>query len=244
MPAYRFFNDQPLKTSQKLLLEGLEHKHLKQVMRKEVGDEVEIADGKGTLAVAKVLLFKKSETLLEIQKVTFLPKKHELVLYQAMPKATKLDLIVEKGTELGLSKIYLFMGERSIQKPTAVKLDRLKSIAVSALKQSGRLYLPEIELISPIGEWDKTVSNAFYGEVTQAPLLQNALGEVQNLHSLSFCNGPEAGFSKKETLHLQKIHFKGVSLHSNILRTETAPLIFLSLAFNHLLAKGNTAIVN
>ncbi|MCH9632091.1 MAG: Ribosomal RNA small subunit methyltransferase E [Chlamydiae bacterium] len=245
MPAYRFFIDQTFEVSQQITLDGFEHKHLKQVMRVDEEDEIEITDGKGNLARAVVLMLDKNHTTVEIKEVNFFPKKHNLILLQCMPKASKLDLILEKGTELGLSEIHICMGEKSVQKLPTEKLERLRSITISALKQSGRIYLPKIKIIRPIAEWENAKPFAFFGDLSyEAPLLGKELPQNQEAQTFYFCNGPEAGFSKRELKKLRQKNFKGISLHTNILRTETAPLVFLSAAFQHLLAQGNHAIVN
>ncbi len=245
MPAYRFFTDQVLKEKKEITLEGFEHKHIKQVMRLDVGNEIEVTDGKGNLALAKICVCEKSSTTVEITTLTFFPKEHDLILLQAMPKASKLDLILEKGVELGLTEIHIFMGEKSIQKLPLEKLGRLQTIATSALKQSARLYLPQIKVISPISKWPDAPSNAFFGDLGEgAPLLFNALGEIQGIKKLYFCNGPEAGFTKKELKLLRQKKFNGVSLHTNVLRTETAPLAFLSIAFQKFLTESDGSIVN
>lgn len=245
MPAYRFFTQTSLKALQEFKMEDLEHRHLKQVMRLEKGDTFEATDGQGHLALCKLIAVEKNYSLAQILQLNFFEKTHELVLLQAMPKTSNLEWIIEKGTELGLTQICLFQGDRSVQKISVDKKKRLETLAISALKQCGRLHLPKIEFIQPIKAWATQFDSVFYGDVssTSYPLLKQ-LSEINESKKLTFACGPEAGFSKEEIKLMENKGLKKTCLHYNILRAETAPLSFLSLASHFFLIQNNSAIVN
>lgn len=244
MPAYRFYSSDPLKANSDFFLEDLEHRHLKQVMRLNPKDTFEATDGRGTLVECEVVSIEKSKTHARVLKINQAQRNYELSIIQAMPKMNHLEWILEKGTELGMTRIVLFQADHSVQTLKADKMSRLQSILISALKQSGRLFLPTIEVISNLNQL--SCSNpAFYGDVSSSALhLSNALKKTSISKNLIFVNGPEAGFSKKEETWMKEKGFVGVSLHHNILRTETAPLAFLSIASEHLALTIDGAMIN
>lgn len=245
MPAYRFYKKEAFKTHQTLLLEEDEFHHLKNVMRHKEGDIIEIVNGMGGLAFAKITEIKKQHAIVTVTKAEFFIKKYDIILLQAMPKIHKLDLIIEKGTELGMSELHLFKGEKSAQKLIEEKLTRLKLKAISALKQSGRYYLPQIKMIPHIKEWKPSFRNAYYGDLhAKASFFLEKMSSALISSPLYFCSGPEAGFSENETALLKQQNFKGILLHTNILRAETASLVFLSLAHHQLLIESNGPIIN
>jgi 16S rRNA (uracil1498-N3)-methyltransferase len=245
MPAYRFFKKKAFESQQTLIIEDDEFHHLKNVMRHKEGDHIEIINGMGGLAFAEIMEIKKRHATVAISQVEFFTKKQDIILLQAEPKIHKLELIIEKGTELGMSELHLFKGEKGVQKLTEEKLTRLELKAISALKQSGRYYLPVIKIVPPIKNWEISFHHAYYGEVhIGAPPLYKKLPTCLDASAIYFCCGPEAGFSEKETSDLKEKNFKGISLHTNVLRAETAPLVFLSLMHHHLLIQGDGPVIN
>lgn len=245
MPASRFYQDKFFEEGETITIEDDEFHHLKNVMRHEQGDCIEIINGKGSLGFANLVEIKKKCALALINKVSFFEKTHDFIILQGMPKLNKLEILLEKGTELGATEFHLFHADKSSTKIINEKLHRMNLKLTSALKQSGRYYLPQIKMIPPIPKWEPSFQNAYFGALNEnAPLLYNLLSKKEDLQPYFFCCGPEAGFSEKEIELLNKKHFKGVSLHPNILRTETAPLAFLSLVYHHLLIHGHRTIVN
>ncbi|MCB1119475.1 MAG: 16S rRNA (uracil(1498)-N(3))-methyltransferase, partial [Chlamydiia bacterium] len=161
MPAERFFAPLP-HTS----LTGEECRHLIRVMRARVGDTIELIDGKGTLTTAEITAIDKERCLLRpLKQHHFPPTLPPLILAQALPRQNRLDTIVEKGTELGMSTLWLFPGDRSEKK--GVSLERLTAITIAATKQCGRLHLPTIALMPPLTEWENLPTPTYYG--TLAP---------------------------------------------------------------------------
>lgn len=230
MPHARYYTPHPLRHGDFVTLTPEEEKHLLKVMRTQIGDLVELVDGKGSLAKAVLI----SSHKLKIEEIYFeKPLETQLIVAQALPKASRLDFIVEKGTELGMSELWLFPGERSEKKEVSeTLLHRLESIVISSLKQCGRLYLPKILIKPSLKLWKAPLQYpSFFGDVdpTAPPLLK-----AWDKDSLIFFIGPESGFSHNEDKLLKEFHSKGVKLHNQILRTDTASLCFLSIA-NHAL---------
>lgn len=221
MPADRFFIDAPLTTP--LILEGPELHHL-HVMRIRPGETIEVVNGRGELVQAVVESIDKQTAELKITSHSKQPTpQHNLILAQALPRLTSLEWIVEKGTELGVTQFWLFPGERSEKislSPT--QLQRLETIILNSLKQCGRLYLPQLLLKPSLDKWEKPHGTLFFGDVGKAPKLQGPFSDTV------FFIGPEKGFAPKEIERLHQFNAKGISLHENILRTETAAITALS----------------
>ncbi len=239
MPHNRFFLDAPFHLDEELLLEGEEAHHLLRVMRNQVGDGVEIVNGKGQLAEA---LIQKSEKKAAYLRLTAIQEEsrppHEVILCQALPRLSRLEMIIEKGTELGMTELWLFPGDLSEKKElSSHQQERLHAIATAAMKQSGRLYLPKIIYKPPLIQWPSTSLRSYFGDTDpQAPPFLELLSQ-HPLESLLFFVGPEAGFTEREEAFLKKQNGQGVRLNRHILRTETAPLAALAVISNFFLTK-------
>lgn len=232
MPIERFYCDAPLNSQTTVNLKEKEFHHMAHVIRVKEGDEIELIDGKGALAQATVASLSKHHAVLNVGLViTSPPPSFKMILAQAIPRMPRLDYILEKGTELGMTDLWLLPSERSERMHfTGHQLQRMQSITISALKQSGRLFLPNIELKSTLGEWASLDIPLFYGDVNpNVPALLPVIQEVSPKKGLIFCVGSESGFSENEIAHLSSIGGKGVKLNDFILRTDTAALCALSL---------------
>ncbi len=244
MPAYRYYIESSLKEKE-VTLKGSEHQHLQRVMKQREKEAAELVNGQGSLAQATILQIGKKETLLQIDRVDFHPITFKFILFQALTSPSHLEVIVEKGTELGMTELVLFRGENSTGYFSDQKCKRLDIKIISALKQSGRLYIPTIKWVENLDSIQANTDFSCFGDVTRdAPPLFQVLPTDNTLKSFSYCSGPERGFTDLEIEALKKIGFLGVSLHSNTLRAETAPLTFLSLIHHYLRLQSNGAIVN
>lgn len=229
MPINRFFYEGDLNAEQTISLEDAEHHHLAHVTKNRIGDQVEIINGCGILAMAKIIKIERRSASLLIQKVEKHPNKDkELILAQAIVRMNRLDTIIEKATELGVTSIWLFPAQESERELLLdSQIQRLQTVAISAIKQCGRLYLPQILLYFPILKWEKQEGFLFFGdvEIDAPPLWKEEFSSQRNL----FVTGPESGLTPEEVHHLRLIGGKGVSLHKNILRTDTASIAALTL---------------
>lgn len=226
MPIDRFFYPYSLATSS-LVLTGEECHHLS-VMRIKPEEEIEIVNGKGSIAKALVRTISKKEAVLEILSHDQAPiPPYELILAQALTKPANLEWIIEKGTELGATEFWLFPGDLSEKKNLSENQEkRLHHLTISALKQCGRLYLPSITLKPPLRNWEKPPGSFFFGSLfPHAPFLSSASSPV------TFVIGPEKGLSPDETATLQALQAQGVKLHDHTLRAETAALAALAQLF-------------
>ncbi len=226
MPAERFYLDADL--SDTVTLEGTEFHHLAHVMRVRIGDTVELVNGRGSLAQGKVTSLSKQSATLEIlsSAQSPLPPPH---LFLAVPllRPAKLEFIIEKGTELGADAFFLYSAHHSEKEGLSPnQKERLQHIAISAMKQCGRLDLPPIHLVSQWEELFEIPATHLFGDTrpTAKPISPKK-------EKVLFITGPEKGFSEKEVKSLDQKGV-GVRLHKNILRAETAPLVALCLLGN------------
>lgn len=232
MPAERYYIPDQLALGSELHLMDQEFHHIVNVMRTKEGEQVEIVNGKGVLAIAQVARIEKKRALLIVKERSVEPPSaFEIVLAQATPRMNRLDFILEKGTELGMTQLWLFHAQHSERKElTDSQLERMRSVTISAMKQCGRLYLPEIIIKPPLAKWTKLDYPSFFGDLDpKAPASELALIGSQECKGICFFVGPESGFTDKEEAALRALGVVGVKLHKNILRTETAALVALSL---------------
>jgi len=195
-------------------------------MRSQVGDSVEVVNGRGELAAAAIQTIGKDKAILKITSHRTEKKRAEIILAQAIPRMNHLEWIIEKGTELGASIFWLFPGDYSEKKTlSGHQEDRLKALSIAAMKQCGSLFLPSIVIKPPLAIWTPLAGSLFYGDVRKnVPKLPHAPKEP-----IVIFIGPEKGFSPKEVEILeQKLKAQGIKLHENILRTETAGIVALA----------------
>ncbi len=228
MPENRFFQDTPLQKGQTTSLQEEELRHLK-VMRCKEGDVIELVNGQNLLAKAQITNLSKSSVSLHLIEVKTKPTPtKQVILAQSYLRPKNLDLVIEKGTELGATAFLLFPGDRSEKTSLSQnQLHRLRHLTISALKQCGRLDLPKIEQMPPLADWPTPPpGDLFFGDLTSSTPL------TPTSHTTLFI-GPEKGFSPEEENILHNtFHAKGIRLNPNILRAETAALCALSLSIS------------
>ncbi|MBS0627090.1 MAG: 16S rRNA (uracil(1498)-N(3))-methyltransferase [Verrucomicrobia bacterium] len=234
MPVDRFYLNQDLIQEDLIFLKEDEFHHLAHVLRVKEGETIEILNGKGSLASAKVEKIEKHQARLSILSSNQSPKpSYELILAQAIPRQPRLEYILEKSVELGATQIWLFPGELSEKKTLSSSgLERAHHILISAMKQCGRLFIPSLSLSPPISSWDPSSlpKSSFFGDTNPDAKSFLSCLKAETINSCCIVIGPEKGFHAKEISHLKSLEIRGVHLHSNILRTDTAAICSLSLA--------------
>lgn len=230
MPERRFYYAGSLEKSSQVVLEGEEAFHMLSVMRCKIGEQVELINGKGGFALAEIEKTSKGSAELIVQSSsTEPPPTFKIILAQALPRHNRLEMILEKGTELGVTDFLLFPGMLS-EKKARINVERLQKILISALKQSGRLYIPHLEIKEPLSLWEIPKSTGFYGDLhSAAPSFFQAWQNSRPKEEALFFIGPEQGFHEKEELLLKNAGVIGVRLNQNTLRTDTAAICALSL---------------
>jgi 16S rRNA (uracil1498-N3)-methyltransferase len=239
MPIERYFVDCELKNNESVQIRDREFHHLSHVMRSHTGDQIELINGRGQLAEGMILESKKDYAIVQIRKcIQAVEKPTKIILAQALTKQNRLDFILEKATELGVDAFWLFPGELSIKKELSEhQLEKARLQLIAALKQCGRLFIPEIHLFPALQKCRSIEGTAFFGDVSPtAEPLKDQIIKIEQPSSLIFFTGPESGFSSREIARLKELGVKGAKLHENILRTDTASILAIGL-FSHLLLK-------
>jgi len=229
MPVDRFFLDQEFKKGYKVVLSGDEANHIAKATRKLKGETLSIVNGRGALATCEIDSIEKKQVTVSILSVeSSSPSGNRSILVQALPRLNRLDSIIEKVTELGVSEIVLFPGERSEKKELSEhQKKRVHTVIINALKQSGRLYLPKLSFIGKLSEY-KRGGLKLYGDLSpSAEMISSVINSRCN--AVSFFVGPESGFSENEIGILKSMAAKGVTLSENILRTDTAAIAAISI---------------
>jgi len=226
MPKYFFKPDKPLSIGSEIVLEGDTAFHLVNVLRIKTGDELTLCDGSNTDYIVVVSLFsKKTKVSAVVKNITPCATEPsiKISLYQSLPKGDKLDLIIQKTVELGVTEIIPVVTSRSLVKPKNNKTERYQRIAESAAGQSMRGIVPKVhEPISfndvPVGE---TTFVAYEGEKILS--FKTALLKA-NSNKINIWIGPEGGFAPEEIAALTEKGAIPISLGARILRTETAAI--------------------
>lgn len=210
---------------------GPEAHHLRTVLRLAPGDSIIFFDGTGARYQARIERIRKDRVTATITAQSQdLPPKVRLHLGQALLKGQKMDLILQKATELGVEAIWPFSSEHGAHKPQKdVQMERWQRIVLEACKQCDRAKPPEIhdtqaitELLSRPPSCD---ARLIFWEHETRHTLNEALDErKKDCRSVFFLLGPEGGFSQTEVACAQKEGFIPVSLGPRILRAETATL--------------------
>lgn len=230
MPAERFFLVHSLQKNESIIIKDEEYHHLVRVMRNKVGDQVEIINGNGVLAIAEIVAIEKKQASLIIKdRFVSVPPKLKITLLQSIPKPNRLDNIVEKCTELGVTDICLIATQKSDRKELSEdQLKRLAYLSIAAAKQSGRLFLPRITIHNQSLDFPK--STCFYGDVDpSAPLLVDFIQKNQLSSNIVVAIGPESGFTDEELRKFKSKGFQGIHLNKAILRTDTAAITAIAL---------------
>jgi 16S rRNA (uracil1498-N3)-methyltransferase len=236
MSHKEYFYTKPENISQDYVeIKGAELKHLSRVVRKKVRDIIYVVDGKGNLYTVLLTEIKKQFAIGEIQKRTrFVGEENfQLILAQAVPKGSRFDLVVEKGTELGVSAFIPLLCEHSIVDISPAKISRWRNVAIAAMKQSGRSVLPEISPVQSIKQIIENKNILTPGFIAHQDSGSKSLSRVTQsfkekgtlTKSTMILIGPEGGFSEAEIQHALENQFVPFSLGQRRLRSETAGVV-------------------
>jgi 16S rRNA (uracil1498-N3)-methyltransferase len=223
--AERFYRPEGWRDGRATLV-GDEARHLARVCRIGVGGSVSLFDGHGYEAMAEVARIDRDCVELVVHDSG--PGRRDLpgvlVLAAAVPKGDRFDWLVEKATEIGVTRLVPILAGRSVVEPRAAKVDRLRRRVVEACKQSGRSRLMELD--GPI-RWEKWLESD-PGPVTTRLIAEpggGPLGAGFDLgRGVAVAIGPEGGFTSQEVDAAVRAGYRPVSLGPTILRTETAAL--------------------
>ena len=254
MKIHRFIDDFDLSKKELEITGEIAHQVIK-VLKLKIGEKIELCDGKHISAIAYIREIKNKNVIIEIEKVNKIKiGENTVTLFCCILKKENFELVVQKTTECGISKIIPIISARTIK--TGLNLERLKKIAKEASEQSGRNAVPEI--LEPISFdeslklakendlnilFDSSGKNSFkiHAYSPAGELLCSARQPAQciskehspdSLQNINIWIGPEGGWTEEEIKKAKNKNFKIMSLGNLTLRGETAAIISTYLAVN------------
>lgn len=236
----QFFVESSQIQGSEIIIEGTDVNHIKNVLRMKPGEEVMISDGTDKHYICSIVAISEEQVTARIVDIdtntTELPVK--LYLFQGLPKADKMELIIQKSVELGVYEIIPVAMKRCVVKLDAkkekTKITRWQGIAESAAKQSKRMVIPKISSVMNFKEavaYAKSldyniIPYEFANGMEQSKQVVKSLGRYK---SVGIFIGPEGGFEEAEIAYAKENNMQIISLGKRILRTETAGLTALSI---------------
>lgn len=235
----RFYIAAALVNGQSLSLPDETAHYAANVLRMAQDDSIVLFNGDGHEYAATITSISRKQTTVHItgQRTTHSESPLHTVLAVAVSKGERMDWIIQKCTELGVTEIQPVISERTEVRlsndRSDKKLEHWRKVAISACEQSQRTCIPHIYTPVSLGTWlSETESKAassvrliLHTAITE-PI---ALKEISTPTRVVLLSGPEGGFSAEEFAAVSRSGFQPVSLGSRVLRTETAPVAMLTL---------------
>ena len=243
---YQFFVEPGQIQGRRIIITGSDVNHIRNVLRLKPGEEIAVSNGTdGREYRCGIESFTEDEVICSLRFVkedgVELPSR--IFLFQGLPKADKMELIVQKAVELGAYEVIPVAARRCVvrldEKKAASRISRWQGIAEAAAKQSRRGIIPQVH---PMMNMREAVAYARTMEVKLIPyeLAENmghtkeVLGAVKPGTDIAVFIGPEGGFEQEEIELATAAGIEPVTLGRRILRTETAGLTVLSWLMYHL----------
>ena len=239
---HRFFTDpNNIDTANnRIYITGSDVNHIRNVLRMREGEEVSVAEGDKEYR-CEIDSFIDNKVVLTIRfiKESNVELPCEVVLYQALPKSDKMEFVITKSVELGVSRIVPVSTDRAVVKldkgSCGRKIARWNAISEAAAKQSRRAYIPEVtnlmtmeEALSDCAGFDVKIIPYELEDSGSMDNTRRLMGSIRPGDRIGVFIGPEGGFTKEEITAARKAGCVPVTLGRRILRTETAGLVVLS----------------
>ncbi len=233
----RFFITPDAVRGPQIIMTGDDLRHIRTVLRKQPGDLLTLLDGRGKEYTARIVRMERTEIVAEaVSEITREAPHPTITLCQGLPKADKMDWIVQKATELGVANIVPLITERTIVKikDEEKRIIRWQKIAREAAMQSNRPDMPGVGRIVSLQDFLRTPDPEprtlllFPWEEGTVPI-KDILRGTSGIKKIIVLIGPEGGFSEAEAEAARGKGFHLVSLGPNILRTETAAIAVLGM---------------
>ncbi len=221
-----------------MLIDGQDAHHISKVLRLQVGDKIIVISPDGQAGTAQIIEIAAEGIRLFLEGTLEEAKEAPIQIYlaQGLPKSDKMDYIIQKAVELGVSAIFPIQMDHSVVHYDNAKrksrVERWQKISLEAAKQCGRSIVPSIEPIQSLAELFSKISDEiviimlYEGQTKMG--IKKALAE-KSAKTYLLLVGPEGGFSNQELIISQKHGALVVTMGSRILRTETASLAALAM---------------
>ena len=215
---------------------GSEQHHLRNVLRITSGETIRIIDGRGNVYTAETLDTPTNRSSSEVRIHT-----HEfhatpsptLTLFQGLPKNDKMELILQKTTELGVTRIVPLHSEHALQKPSQNRYERWHRVLISATKQCKRAWLPELcnaqQFETSLSQFESFSLSLLLSPHAEVQHIKTVLRKTSTPNAIALFIGPEGGFSNQEIAAAIERGCIPVTLGRNILRTETAAIVAVAV---------------
>lgn len=235
---HRFFIPQPY--GEMMTITGVDARHIYTVLRMTQGTKIQIVSDDGVTALGEIT--EAGESVVTVKCLEVLAESHEpsvrIILAQGLAKGEKMDFIIQKAVELGVSEIVPVAMEHSVvrleSEKAVKKAERWQKIAEAAAKQSKRDVIP---IVQPVQTMEQMLAHNACSckliayECEDKLGLKAALQKQQELKEVLLIIGPEGGISEAELHQAQAAGAWGVSLGKRILRAETAALVAAAAIF-------------
>lgn len=208
-------------------------RHVGRVLRLKVGDALTLFDGQGCEAAAELVEVERKQVMARVIEVRAGRAESNLAVHlgQAISKGDRMDYAIQKSVELGVAAItplYTEHGDVRLKgEREAKKLAHWQAVAVSACEQCGRASVPVVHAPMALGDW--LAARVEPLRLVLHPGTPGILERVESITAASVLIGPEGGLSPREIEGAEAAGFAALTLGPRILRTETAPVVALTL---------------
>lgn len=219
----RFYHPLLEKDSESLILSKEESIHCTKVLRMKSGMQIEIINGRGLLSYGIIEIADPKACQIKI--VNCIEKENTKKIHIAIAptkQMERLEWFLEKSVELGLTELSLLKCQNNER--DKCRLDRLEKIAISAMKQSKRYFLPKINPLTPLKNFLEANPEGYIAHCANSP--KTNMNEIMEISTILI--GPEGDFSEEEIKLANRFGYKSISLGAYRLRTETAALYGVS----------------
>lgn len=224
----RFFSESPILGGH-ARLEGAEAQHLAKVMRARQGDQIVVFDGSGAEFLAEITALSRHAVDLQIVERREIGRElgRELTLAVALPKGDRQQWLIEKLTELGVTRLVPILCQRSVAQPVESAIARMQRWVIEASKQCGRNRL--MEIATPVA-WKSFAERDSDAQRWILHPSGTSTASFAGDRPLIAAVGPEGGWTEKEVAVASNAGWQALSLGPRILRVETAAIAIAALA--------------
>ena len=233
MRLTRVFVDGDLQAGQRLTVDGGAGNHVVRVLRSRVGDELTVFNGRGGEFGAAIEEIRRDTVLLSVlaHRDAERESAFDLTLAQGISRGERMDWVVQKATELGVTRIVPVFTERSVvhldEKQAQKKVQHWRGIAIAACEQCGRNVVPAIE--APIAVYELLEKDVTGVRLLLSPGAPLRIADVHADGGATVLIGPEGGLAQVEQDAALRAGFTAVRMGPRVLRTETAAVCALTL---------------
>jgi len=233
MQIPRIYTEQNLSLHSETKLNQSASRHLSKTLRLKINAPIILFNGQGGEYKAEITMISKNSVTARLDQFSEIDNESALDIHLGIcvSRGERMDLIIQKSTELGVTEITPLIGERTEVKLNAERqqkrLNHWQQIAISACEQSGRNRVPAINDLQKPTDWVGTIKSET--KLVLHHRNANSLKIISPTNSVALLMGPEGGLSEAEIENVESSHFQSLALGPRVLRTETAPLAAISM---------------